>query len=257
LVGWELAEGGRHGEALTEYRAAVDNFPRARYYLASELEVAGNLAEAVEQFNMFVQQQPDLLEVIPAHLKIGRIQGQQGNWRGAVQEFQQVLTMTPSSMDAQLSLADALSHLRRFDDAFPHYRAYLAWRPRDITALTDFGVALSQSEGHDKDAVNAFRLAVDLDPQSATLRTNLARALFLADDLPDARVQAEASLALNPNDSATHVLLGHALAAQGSTDEALRQFESAFRLDPMNAEARAALDTILGSARHHAAVRDR
>jgi tetratricopeptide (TPR) repeat protein len=249
MVGWELAQVGEHSEALAEYRRAVDTFPRARYYLASELAAAGDTAEAISQFQEFIREEPDLTEAVPAHVKLGRLVANGGHWDRAIGEAETTLSMDPSNADAELLIAEGFVIMHHFDDAFLHYRAYLEQRPLDVNALTGFAVALSQS-GDDLHAADVFRRAVDIEPSNAGLRANLARALFLNDDMQGATAEAKASLALNPNDPSTHDLLGRTLALQGALDEAHREFEESLRLDPNDEDARAALNAFAILGRH-------
>jgi Flp pilus assembly protein TadD len=172
-----------------------------------------------------------------------------GHWDRAIGEAETTLSMDPSNADAELLIAEGFVIMHHFDDAFLHYRAYLEQRPLDVNALTGFAVALSQS-GDDLHAADVFRRAVDIEPSNAGLRANLARALFLNDDMQGATAEAKASLALNPNDPSTHDLLGRTLALQGALDEAHREFEESLRLDPNDEDARAALNAFAILGRH-------
>ena len=237
-MGSELAAVGRHAEAATEYELGADRFPRARYYWAGALLAQGRREEAIREFQRFIREKPDLSEVISAHLKIGAARQQQGNPAAAIDQYHLVLTMTPSNLEAQLLLGEALASQRAFEEAVAHYRVYLAARPDDLTALTDLGMAFSLSEHHDEEAVVVFRRVVAANPQDAAQRSNLARALFLHDELDEAIVQAQAAVTLNPQDVASHDLLGRALAMQGKFDDAISQYERALQIEPGDPQAR-------------------
>jgi Flp pilus assembly protein TadD len=57
------------------------------------------------------------------------------------------------------------------------------------------------------DAVNAFRRAVDEDPEDSTRRLNLAAALFAAGDRAEAKRNAERAIELEPMLEDAHALL--------------------------------------------------
>jgi len=241
LLGRELASAGRHDEALAEYRAAAENYPRARYPLGLELADRGRLDEAIVQLQLFIDQEPLLAEVIPARLRIGRAFEAQGKHAEAAAEARQVLAMVPSNLDARLLLAGALVNQRQFDEAIEHYRQYLEARPSDVLALNELGIALSLSEKHDQEAVAVFKRVVAANPRDADTRVNLARALLLNDQAEEAAAEAQAAVALKPDSAANRDLLGRALAELGRFEDARREFERALEIDAADAQAREAL----------------
>jgi Flp pilus assembly protein TadD len=209
MYGWELASRGRHSQALLEYESASATFPRARYYLGSELLDAGRAREAADQLREFLELEPELLEAVPAQHK----------------------------------LAEALVVLHEYAEALSHYEAYLAVRPDDVEAVTAYGIALSDSD-HDRDAIAAFRRAAALAPRDARIRANLARALFLVEELQAAETEARASLALDGRDRQTHDLLGRMLAHEGRLEDAVREFDEALAIDASDSEAQDAKEAI-------------
>jgi Flp pilus assembly protein TadD len=198
MLGTELAAAGRHDDATREFVLAVDSFPRARYNLGSELLAKGEVENAVAQFEEFLRREPLLAEVIPARLKVGQARLTEHRWAEAAAQFQTVLAMTPSNVDAQVLLAEALAGQRQFDQAIPHYRAYLDVHPNDVGALTGLGIALSASETHDEEALATFRRAVAIAPADARVRVNLARQLLIRNEVSNARAEYEQALRLDP-----------------------------------------------------------
>lgn len=241
MVGTELMALGRDGDAIAEFRQAADTFPRARYYLGAELFKAGQVEEAVPELRAFISEEPLLLEVIPARLKIGAALAREGAWAPAAAEYRQVLAMMPSNIEAQRLLADALVHDSRAEDAFPFYRAYLAERPSDVAVENEFGIALGQTGSHDAEAVAVFRRAAAQEPANAAVRANLARALLIVNDFPSAEREARAAATLDPRSPGNVDLLGQALAMEGHLTAAAAAFEDALRLDPSDSVAESAL----------------
>jgi protein O-mannosyl-transferase len=201
LLGTALAEEGRHDEAIAELRLAAPAYSRARYHLGGELFNRGALDEAIGQLQEFVRLEPRLAEAVPARTMIGQAWMRQGRWPEAVEQFRDVLAMTPGRDEAHTTamgfLADSLFSLEKFDEARSYYTAYLSARPNDGGATTNLAISLSAT-GRSKEAVAAFRRAADLSPTDARARGNLGRALAEQGDLTAARVELERALQLDP-----------------------------------------------------------
>jgi tetratricopeptide (TPR) repeat protein len=184
IVGTQLAVGGRHSEAIAEFRLAAPEYPLARYHLGGELFNQGALDEASAQLQEFVRLEPSLAEAVPARTMIGRAQMLGSKFQEAIEQFRQVLAMTRPGDEAHTTalgfLADALFSENRFEDAIPQYRAYVAGRPRDVGAFINLGVSLAQI-GKPTEAAEAFQRAVQLDPSNAAARRDLT---ILQEGLP-------------------------------------------------------------------------
>ena len=214
MLGVELSALNRHAEATKEFRLAVDTFPRARYHLGNELLAAGEPSEGVQQLREFIRDEPMLLEVISAHLKIGDALVRAKQWEAGIAEFRQVLSMTPSNADARTLL---------------------------VSADTEFGIELSQNGNHDEQALQLFHEAASLDPRNAAVRANLARALLIRNNPKAAETEAREAVSLDSQSASNRDLLGQALALQGDPDQAATEFQEALRLDPADRVAQTAL----------------
>jgi tetratricopeptide (TPR) repeat protein len=158
---------------------------------------------------------------------------------------------------------DALAE-RRYHDAIDHYRHALELNPRyDLAAL---GMGQAALEGGDPPgAVKAFQRALELNPHNYLVKLAMAKALEMLNRLPDAANLEKEVLASHPDDgkansdygvtlvrmkqyrdgleplqkavqmgyrtAITYNFLGTAQLATGNTDEAVRAYEEAIRLD--------------------------
>jgi tetratricopeptide (TPR) repeat protein len=109
------------------------------------------------------------------HLDRGRALRRAGDEAAAVVELQSALEANPRSLDARLSLADALAATGRPEQAEVHYRAVLERRAHDARALNNLGALLSARGDHDG-AVAAFERALERDPDPARVHANLGLA---------------------------------------------------------------------------------
>ncbi len=104
-----------------------------------------------------------------------------------------------------------------------------------------------------REATLLLRRAIELDPGYAEAHRMLGMNLWVAwvhwgePQEPNRALaisEAEAAVALDPNDSTAHALLGHVLAYERRFEEADRVFAESLRLNPYNAEAWADLSDI-------------
>jgi Flp pilus assembly protein TadD len=73
----------------------------------------------------------------------------------------------------------------------------VAIRPSDLDLLTDAGAAYERAERWDR-AEDAYRRAMDIDPQDGDVRVRLGEVLLRRGDVDGARLQAAAALEVQP-----------------------------------------------------------
>lgn len=101
----------------------------------------------------------------------------------------------------------------------------------DAYRANNLGVALLEQFKH-KEAADAFRRALQLDPGLALARINLGIALFNVPDLPAAQKALQAAIAAAPSAPQPHYLLGLAAKTQNRPEEAIASFQKVLRVDP-------------------------
>jgi tetratricopeptide (TPR) repeat protein len=239
-LGVALLVAGDRGAAMSELRRAIPGAPRAHYTLGIELVKEGRTSDAIDQFQAFLRQQPNLVEAVSARQLLGRALAEQQRWPEAIEQQRRVLTMNPSEaqrLDSHALLAEAHFGAGHFQDAIAHCHEYLRARPDDGRVLTRLGIAFIAT-GRLDEAIVAFRRAAAAAPSDADAQLNLANALHDRKDFQEAVVYAQQALALRPANAATHHLLGRLLALLGRFDEARTHLDRALQFDPANADAR-------------------
>jgi tetratricopeptide (TPR) repeat protein len=233
----ELIHAGRRDEARGLLREAIRDDPRAHYTYGMLLFDDGRLREAREQLEEFLRLRPLLVEAVAARATIGRTLVAEGRLDAAADEFQQVLRMQPSYADAHLGLGNIQLAQQRFDEAVVEFRRYFAKGGRSEEAWNRFGIALWRT-GRPDLAAQAFRRAIDVNPQSGDAHRNLAAMLLERQESDrEALRYARRAVELLPADPLSHDLLGVALGAQGRLDEAIDHFRESLRINPSDAEA--------------------
>jgi Tfp pilus assembly protein PilF len=112
------------------------------------------------------------------------------------------------------------------------------------------GVALLEQFKH-KEAADAFRRALQLDPGLALARINLGIALFNVPDLPAAQKELQAAAASAPTAPQPHYLLGLLGKTQNRTEEAIASFRKVLSIDPNDVGANINLGQLLAQQRKY------
>jgi tetratricopeptide (TPR) repeat protein len=109
------------------------------------------------------------------HLAFARQLKAQGDFMGEAGELLRSLALQPASLDVRRSLAEAYFRLNDTDHALLEYNKLLRSAPEDFDAHLALGRILA-SKGNYPDAVDQFRKALALQPDSVQARTALDEA---------------------------------------------------------------------------------
>src|SRR6185503_16546905 len=114
----------------------------------------------------------------------------------------------------------------------------------------NIGVALLEQFKH-KEAADAFRRALQLEPGLVTARINLGIALFNIPDLPAAQKELQAAIVAAPSAPQPHYLLGLAAKTQNKPEEAIAAFQKVLRVDPNDVGANVNLGQLYAQQRKY------
>jgi tetratricopeptide (TPR) repeat protein len=208
LVYWARSE---HGKSVAELTTAISRSPRnerARLALARVLASAGRddestlaleetirilpdcmlahwwLALAHEKVNRFTEARLEselvaaaaVAGASPLHASVGRSAVSAADLPGAVAAYTRAVSANPNDPAMHKFLAAALIQLDRTGEAFAEFVAALLIDPADAEAHAGIG-HIQLNAGHDEDAVEALRHALDLAPENLDARYALASAL--------------------------------------------------------------------------------
>jgi Flp pilus assembly protein TadD len=185
-------------------------------------------------------------QAFQVHIDFGRVFESQGNFDGAMLEYQEALTAVETRRRGSLGPADAalahrrmggaLDRLGRFAQAEAHYQKSLKLSPRDSKIWNDVGYSY-YLQGRWADAERALKTAAKLAPEDERIRINLGLTLAAAGKT----TEALPLLSQTTGDAAGHANLGYLLAATGQFDLARQQYEIALAQRPDMELARRAL----------------
>ncbi len=197
---------GRLERAIDFYQSALATDParlEARAFLGLALDQSDRPAEALEQYDLYLVQEPDdhtvglnraaalvhlarwgeALQALESLRVAPRLEGLRQNLRGvallrssqaqnAAQAFQIALQEQPELVEARVNLAAALLVLGQREQAAEELRAVLSARPQDPLANNNLGVLLA---AHDRPAaLSAFQAAAREPEAELNLVTLLA-----------------------------------------------------------------------------------
>ena len=118
----------------------------------------------------------------------------------------------------------------RVDDAIVQLQRAVHLRPDYAEAHFELAHAyLQKGDGASERA--ELKRVIELDPTSEVARYNLGISLFYANEVPQAREVFSQMLAQNSSSADAHVGLGLVLAAEHNDEQAVREFDTAMRLD--------------------------
>jgi Flp pilus assembly protein TadD len=171
------------------------------------------------------------------HLEFGRIFEGQGNYDGALLEYQAALTTAEArgnrgldSQDRALAhrrMGGALDKLGRFAQAEVHYNKALKLSPKDPKVWNDSGYSY-YLQGKWEESERALRTAARFAPDDNRIKTNLGLTLAAA----GREDEALTLLSESRGDAIGHANLGYILASTGRLDLARKQYERAISLRP-------------------------
>ena len=202
-----------------------------RSELANLLLRAGKYGEAVAQFQMLLNRNPNSQE---AYLRLGEAKAQLGDVGGAEAAFERARQLAPADATPDLDLGVLYDHLKRYREARQAYQAALAKQPDNPRALNNLayleaeqGVDLDQAleyaqharaklpgdvnvidtlgliyikKNLTEDGLRMLREVVKRQPGNAAFRLHLALAWYQKGDRLMARRELEAARRDKPSD---------------------------------------------------------
>lgn len=223
--------------------------------LGEAYRALGHLEEAAGAYRQALDIDPNFAM---AHNNLANVLADAGDKVQALECYDRAIHLLPDDPEIQFNRANHLIQLRRFDDAIAGYRRLLEKFPSFPVAWNALGTVL-EATGRLEDATKAFRQVLDLAPNFDEARTNLDRVGWMsvqadmaAGDKERAQSNWDAASAAyerviehQSDHAAAHYGVGLCREAQGLTNEAIRAFDCAARIQPFFEDAHAGLGRLL------------
>lgn len=180
-----------------------------------------------------------LMKVAPksarAYQVMGSVAASEGNWKGAVESYQQALKLDPSLQGVHLQIAILLltnsPDADIWQQALTELRQELSINPRNAEAEYEIG-EVYRKHGQLKEAVAEFRHSLEINPAATPTRLGLAKALLQLDQKTEALAALEPAEKADPADPSVHFLLAQIYREMGRTAQASQEQAEFQRLKP-------------------------
>jgi tetratricopeptide (TPR) repeat protein len=262
---------GNLGAAATALSRALELRPGDGAARLGEVQLAQGSSDAA--FDTFPQPMASPGAEAAAHYGRARALESLGREAEAVVELRKALDLQPRAGRVRHALGLALRRTAALDEAQEHlaeggdgevsypdplYRE-MVLRAEGPSAAVRLAVALAQ-DGHLEAAVDRYRLALKLDPDSQAARQGLASVLARQGDLEGAAREYRRALAGDPDSLETRLRLALVLEARGrsapaAAAEAVAELRRVLAEDPGRKEARLPLVRALEAAGHQEEAR--
>ncbi|PWU14341.1 MAG: hypothetical protein C5B50_17325 [Verrucomicrobia bacterium] len=258
---WKQARLYADGESFwREAISANPTCPAAHLSLGILLSRKNAAPEAATQFTEALRLKPDYAE---ARNSLGLAFAQMGRLDEAIGQYELALKRFPYNAAIHFNLAAAYVQQGRTDDVISEYQTafHLQTDPqfvRDNVALPvvpsprffadvhyNFANALLR-RNRLTEASSHYQQALQYEPGDVDTHRNLGVAFLIAGQLDAAVSQFQEAVRLAPGLADAHYQLGDAYARKGELAKAVEEFKSALRLKPDHAQARRALEKVLG-----------
>jgi len=206
LYGTALVAAGKRDDARAQYDEAIRIDPKntaALMSLGSLDSVEGHYEDAKKNYGAVLKQDPHDAAAMVALGKVAAIQGHKAE---AIKQFRQAIAAQPKSAVAYVELVLVYSQNGQFDDAAGVAKQLADALPDNPAALNAFGAA-ELNAGRHAQALQPLEKAVNLAPQSALFRINLARAQILNKDAKAATANLETVIKADPAQTQAVALL--------------------------------------------------
>ncbi|MEX3900443.1 tetratricopeptide repeat protein [Paraburkholderia sp. BR10954] len=156
----------------------------------------------------------------------------------AEQQIREALTQYKDSAVLRASLGIALEQQNRIDDALEELRTGANETSRTAENLRLLGDVLLHTNRHDREALDAFRRAAEMNPESVDTLHDWAEALVKTGHYDEAIEKLSRAVALRPDLAPSYAEWGRALEHKGALREAARKYAQALQLDAATLSAR-------------------
>lgn len=236
-----LAGNGRLEEATEELQRALalqPNYDEALSQLGSVLARLGRLDEAVAEFRKAIALRPNFAG---HYYSMGVSLLLAARYGDAAAAFERVVQLQPNNTSAYNNLGIAYRRIDRTEEAVANWRKAIAISP-SAQPYSNIGAVLHE-KGDYAGAIDAYRKAIDLRPNSHITHRNLGDALLRLGRKMEARdahrravALAEADLGVNPRDAVNLAQLSVYLAKLGDDRGAMIRLQQAQQLAPNDVE---------------------
>jgi tetratricopeptide (TPR) repeat protein len=238
-------------EALERSRDLAPEIPQAHCNLGVAYLSAGRLEEGIRAIGAALARDPGLAA---AHYSLSALFLRMNEVGRAIGELEAAARFDRTNLRYRLELAALYERAGRAEDADEWYRGLVTTDPQSSAVRLAYGDFLTRQRRY-AEAVAAYGSADELSPGSPGILCNLGRCYWELADTERAIEAMRKSVELQPQNARLKYDLALMFHCTGRPDEALPLLDQATRILPDMWEARALKATILGEGGDYTGAR--
>jgi len=221
---------GKHQEAIFQFQKAVKknrNFAEAYNSLGLAHVLLGNYQEAIAEFQKASKKKSNYAE---AYMHWGNTLAQLGEHENAIVQYRKAVKCAPKDGAIYYYWQQAITKLENKEVAITDYQKALDANIDYADAFFEWGDTLDNLGKHD-DAIVQYKKAIEKDPTNWNIYNRLSDVIAKSDMQEEFIKQLQ--LTIDKIDNANlYNSWGGTLAALGSYDKAIEQYQKAIEKDP-------------------------
>jgi tetratricopeptide (TPR) repeat protein len=222
---------------LGDHRLAVEAGERALAREPDDIATRIQVAQSLVQDRRFDEALGRLLAIpeekrgAEGNFAIGRVYAFREEWANARKHLGLALEAMPGNSEVLNALVQVDAREGKLADSYARIRAARDANPGDARLQILFGEISAAGRNAD-DAEDAFRKAIEIDPNALAAYTNLAGLFVMTGRVAEAISTYERALEQSPKSGSLHLLLGSLLEAGGRLEDAMGHYSTAIEIDP-------------------------
>ncbi len=192
---------------------------------------AGRPDEARQIYTQILAVQPENPDAL--HL-MGMLYVEKGDHRAGRKLIRRAIESDDRVAIFYVSLGNSYQTEDRFDEAVECYRNALRLDPNSVEALCNLGNTLREQKNYSA-AINCYQRCLEINSHLPEVYNNLGLAHQNQDNLAAAQKSLQRAIELRPEYAEAHNNLADVYRQQSNFDEALQHYRRAFSLMPTNA----------------------
>lgn len=232
---------------LEAYVRAHPETMESHYLLGITYQGLGMLTQATTELERAVQLNENDFD---SQYKLGSVLREEGNFKDGIIHLKRAVTLKPDSEEAHFQLVRAYHQSNQMELAKQENLVFQRLQKgvvdqRRATVLESEG-SQDVKSGNLQEAVSAYKEALQLVPDDAKVRYDLALVFEKLKDREAERALLVQAAALNPSIADVHNQLGFLDLTAGDAAAAEQQFQDALRADPGKTDALGNLGVLYG-----------
>lgn len=159
---------------------------------------------------------------------LGRTKYSRGQFREAIEAFEQCLKLEPRNIEAENNVGLSFEALDRPDEAIQAFENAIAWQANSSAKDPEPFIELAHlylNENHPEKAVPYLSQSIAIYPNVSKAHEELGKAYSLLDRLPEAQAELEKAVELSPQAPNLHCMLASVYRKRGLTEKAKAEYD--------------------------------